>query len=486
MNSGTFPLGRWPVKAVVFDLDETLVASGHLESFRLTRNHRGLEAALATLSTPPHLHDQLRRLGRVVPLGIVTTSPRWYAERLLAYLYPDIQWQAVVTYGDVQRRKPDPEGLLKVVTQLGLQPSKEIAYVGDQETDLEAARRAGLLPVQATWCLASSKSGNELVLERPEELTCLEPAVMISDAARRLLTLLQLPGVGRTSVLNTLKASSLNFGGQPEEPRINRALQQSGAWEKAQHAAEEIIAACKVQGIQMLSPVDQAYPAILRGMGKDQPALLYVQGHLSALPGLAVIGTREPTKHGLEIGRRITTYFADRYSIISGLALGIDSMAHQATLDAGGHTVAVLGHGHGQVHPKQNARLAENILSAGGALISEYPPQTPVRPPYFVERDRIQAGLAQATILIQTDIEGGSWHAARKSLAYGRILAYPVPTQRDIQNNEEKIQGLLLLENGMPEAKADQLNCKLEALERVFRIGSKEDYPILEGVSKTF
>ncbi|MCY1703940.1 HAD-IA family hydrolase [Deinococcus sp. SL84] len=481
MSSGPLALPTKPVQAVLFDLDDTLVDSGHLESFRLNRDRQGLEGALPDLKAPPNMHEQLRRLGQSLPLGVVTTAPRWYAERLLTHLYPDIRWQALVTYGDVQRRKPDPQGLLMAVEQLGLAPSSEIAYVGDQETDLEAARRAGLLPVQARWCCDSVRSATELCLEHPRELACFTASQqLVSSTAERLLTLLQLPGVGRTTVLNVLATASLGLEGFPDEPRVVKALQRPGAWDEAQEEAGKIIASCQATGIQILALGDSLYPKNLAAMGKDQPPLLYVQGQLSQGPALAVIGTREPTAHGLEITRRVATHFAARCSIVSGLALGVDSMAHRAALQAGGHTVAVLGHGHGLVAPKQNEALAEEILSGGGALVSEYPPRTPVRPAYFVERDRIQAGLANATVVVQTDLEGGSWHAARKTLAYGRVLGYPVPTRRDLEAGEPKIQGILLLEEGKAEQKAEHLKCRQVDLGRVIRIASKADYSTFE------
>ncbi|RJF75609.1 HAD family hydrolase [Deinococcus cavernae] len=476
MSVDTSPLPLQPVRAVIFDLDDTLLASGHLESFRLNRNQRGLEDALPGLSAPSGLHEQLRRLSQRVPLGIVTTSPRWYAERILAHLYPDIRWQAVVTYVDVQRRKPDPQGLLLAVSQMKLEPSSEVAYVGDQETDLEAARRGGLLPVNAAWCVNVGQN-QELSLHHPAELACLQPVrAAVSAACERLLTLLQLPGVGRTTALNTMNEAGLGLGDLPQDPRITKALQQPGAWEKASETAQQILTASTALDVHLMCPADPEYPPALLGMGKEQPALLYVQGRLSALPGLAVIGTREPTRHGLEVTRRITNHFAPDHSIVSGLALGVDSMAHQAALQAGGHTVAVLGHGHGHTFPRQNAALAAEILESGGALVSEYPPHTPVLPHYFVERDRIQAGLADATIMVQTDVQGGSWHAARKALAYGRPLGYPVPTERDTAHEEEKIQGILLLEQGTPAQKVAQLKCREADLQRVFRISGREDY----------
>lgn len=488
MNAGASSLPCQRVRAVIFDLDDTLLASGHLESFRLSRNRQGLEEVLPHLSAPSGLHDQLRRLGQHLPLGVVTSAPRWYAERILAHLYPDVYWKALVTYGDVPRRKPDPQGLMLALSHMNLSPSTDVAYVGDQETDLEAARRAGLLPMQAAWCCDVGR-GQELYLQNPAELECLQPGeVQVSAASQELLTLLQLPSVGKSTVLKAFSEQRLGLTGMPaySDKKIQAALDQPGAWEKAVETAQMIMAACQASGVRLLSPADPAYPTALLGMSKrkspshnrslESPAILYVQGRLSPRPGLAVVGTREPTRHGLEITRRMVTHFSTSHSIVSGLALGVDSMAHQAAVEAGGHTVAVLGHGHEKIFPKQNAGLAQTILESGGALVSEYAPGIDVKPYQFVERDRIQAGLADATIMVQTDLEGGSWHAARKALAYGRLLGYPVPTQRDVSSGESKVQGILLLERGTPDEKAGQLECPVSDLDRVFRICGKEDY----------
>lgn len=476
------------LRAVLFDLDDTLIASRHLESFRLHRDHQGLEAALPGLSAPAGLHAQLRRLSQHLPLGIVTTAPRWYAERLLAHLYPDIKWQALITYGDVQRRKPDPQGLLLAVSRLNMSASAEVAYIGDRATDLEAARRAGLLPVQATWCLDDAGVTDELSLKRPEDLECFIPAHNpVSAAGQELLTLLQLHNVGKSSVLTAVKEANLGLGQSTySDRRILTALEQPGAWDRAVEAAQAIMDACLALGVRIVSIADPEYPQALHGMiGKEKkgkkpppenPPLLYVQGVLSPRPGLAVIGTREPTQHGLEMTRRMVTHFSATHSIVSGLALGVDSMAHLAAMQAGGHTVAVLGHGHGRVFPRQNAGLAEAILEGGGALVSEYAPGTDVKPYQFVERDRIQPGLAGATIMVQTGLQGGSWHAARKTITYGRTLGYPVPTERDVANLEDKVQGILLLERGTTGEKTEQLNCQEADLSRIYRISGKEDY----------
>jgi DNA processing protein len=194
-----------------------------------------------------------------------------------------------------------------------------------------------------------------------------------------------------------------------------------------------------------------------------------------------VIGTREPTRHGEIIAERVTSYYAaQRWSIVSGLALGVDALAHRATLSAGGHTVAVLAHGLDTVAPKNHTALAQEILAKDGALVTEYPYGTRPYGPQFVKRDRIQAGLAAAVVLIQTDLRGGSLHASRAALEYGRVLAYPVPTEADIAREEPKIQGVLLIDRGEPSEVAAFLKCKAPALSRVRPLRSRDDYGVLE------
>ncbi|MBB5235517.1 HAD-IA family hydrolase [Deinococcus budaensis] len=471
------------VKALLFDLDDTLVASAHLERQRRSRDRAGLEAALPDLRAPEGLPEALGSLAGHCALGIVTTAPGWYARAVLAHLYPGVRWGALVTYGDVRERKPHPEGLLLALGQLGVASPAEAAYVGDQDHDLEAARRAGMHPVRATWCGGLARAQDERVLRHPNELRTLIPQrsqpAETNVHTQRLLAYSRLPGVGRKTLLELLP--DLAAGREPRHRRLGAALAQGGAWEQAAQAAEDILASCAAHGIQLLSPLDPRYPADLHGMRGEQPALLYVRGRLPHGPAITVIGTREPTRHGVEITRRISKHFASRgHSVVSGLALGVDAAAHQAALDAGGHTVAVLAHGLHTVVPRQHHLLAEQILARDGALVSEYPPGVEVRPPFFVERDRIQAGLSGGTVLIQTDLQGGSWHACRATLRYGRPLAYPVPTAADVEAGAPKITGLQLLERGTDEERRMQLGCGPDALKKIMRLTGRQDYPGLE------
>ena len=193
-----------------------------------------------------------------------------------------------------------------------------------------------------------------------------------------------------------------------------------------------------------LLPTDDDYPHWLR-MISDRPAVLHVRGRL--LPSrryVACVGTRQPSMFGQVAARKISGFLAAHgWSVVSGLALGVDTICHEAALEAGGHTVAILANGLDSVHPRQNMGLAERILSAGGALLSEQPPGTPALPKHLFRRNRIQSGMSVATIVMQTDIVGGTMHTARYTLLQGRLLAAPVPQGEHATT--PKSRGLLAL-----------------------------------------
>lgn len=189
--------------------------------------------------------------------------------------------------------------------------------------------------------------------------------------------------------------------------------------------AQEIIDRAKTNQIGLISYYEQDFPSSLRHIKTkddktEEPAiLLFYKGDLNALkcPGLAVIGTRNNTTNAQKAGLYLSTEFARRgFCIVSGLAEGCDTIAHRGALNAGGKTIAFLGHGLDSVYPLSNKELAEDILLKGGLLLSEYDVGTPVTKYNLVARDRLQSGLALATLVIQTSVNGGSMHAARVCL----------------------------------------------------------------------
>ena len=184
------------------------------------------------------------------------------------------------------------------------------------------------------------------------------------------------------------------------------------------------------RSIRAITKTDEEYPALLKDIF-DPPLCLFVRG--STLPThryyLAVVGPRKNTPYGKHITELFIAQLAQAgITIVSGLAYGIDAIAHRATLQAGGHTVAVLGGGVNKEHvqPAQNQRLAEDILQAGGALMAEYPPGTIPTRYTFPRRNRIISGISLGTLVIEAGESSGSLITAQCSIDNHRdVFAVP-------------------------------------------------------------
>jgi DNA processing protein len=319
---------------------------------------------------------------------------------------------------------------------------------------------------------------------------------MLSDIDFKLFTLNKLKGVG-PATLKKLAATAGFLEASPLElaalnPKLQKALNIPGAWSEAQKLADADIAAALKSESQIISVLDDRYPVLLKATF-DTPFFLYIRGQWSPTPlkSIAVIGTREPTEHGAIMASRISTHLAaNGWSIVSGLAVGCDARAHEGALSVNGHSVAVLAHGLHTIAPKQNQKLAEAILNKGGALVSEYAFGVEPHASYFVKRDRIQAALSKAVVMIQSDKAGGSMHATKAAIEYGRLLAIPRPTERDLVNREKKIEVNQILCDGTSDERAKLLDCNISDLDRLFVINGKDDYdPLakrLENMSDLF
>ena len=222
----------------------------------------------------------------------------------------------------------------------------------------------------------------------------------------------------------------------------------------AYRIAQKIIDASNLVNIKFVGYYDEDFPAILRQTvdedGKiDPPLLLWYRGDLSItkLPGFAVIGTREATPEGVTGGTYLSGEFAKRgFNIVSGLAIGCDTCGHYGALNVGGKTTAILANGldHNSIYPPENQDLAEDIVKKGGLLISEYRIGTPVNKYNLVARDRLQSGLALATLVVQTGENGGTMHAAKATLQAKKPL-YAMLFKDDSVNQHEMCLGNALL-----------------------------------------
>ena len=175
------------------------------------------------------------------------------------------------------------------------------------------------------------------------------------------------------------------------------------------------------------------YPALLSNI-PDPPALLYVKGHLTAddQRAVAVVGSRHPSAYGLTVCKKLCVELAwQGWTVVSGMARGIDSAAHVGALEGGGRTLAVLGTGLDVVYPTENRKLYERIAGSG-AVISELPLGTPPDPGNFPVRNRLISGLALGVVVVEATAKSGSLITAGMALEQGRqVFAVPGPLDRE-------------------------------------------------------
>lgn len=286
----------------------------------------------------------------------------------------------------------------------------------------------------------------------------------------QILTYLQLPKLGRVTAFALAKYSLTNnislettkdiinfFDEYKNQNNLKRLAEyDSKDYNTAIMKAKQIIDNSSDSGIEVISYYDDAFPVNLKGIvskGRDvSPLILYYKGDIEKtnnLPAIAIIGTRQPTPEGVRAGIHYGEIFAEKgYNIVSGLAIGCDASGHRGALNAKGYTTAILAHGLDTIYPKENKGLADEIVAMGGLLLSEYPIKTFPMSNFFVERDRLQAGLAQATIVVQTGIQGGTMHAVRATIENNKHLFVVQYKDESIMNNVKVLGNLKLIEEG--------------------------------------
>lgn len=217
-------------------------------------------------------------------------------------------------------------------------------------------------------------------------------AIINADSA----ALRQVPGVG------------------PKTAAIIQALQPA--------ALQPQITAWQAAGVRLCGLFDADYPAPLAAL-EDAPPTLFVVGQWPPSErAVAIVGTRQPSPQSAQFANQLASTLSQRgYTIVSGLALGIDREAHMGALAVGGATVAVLGSGVLHVYPYANVQLAKGITNRG-ALVCEVAPHARPNPASLVARNRIISGLSQALIVVETSIDGGAMHAARRAFEQGRTV----------------------------------------------------------------
>jgi DNA processing protein len=213
-----------------------------------------------------------------------------------------------------------------------------------------------------------------------------------------------------------------------EALRIPPASAQFLADGRARQAAEKEIRLVEQAGGSILTFDDPAYPERLREIF-DPPAVLWLRGDptLLARPGIAVVGTRQPTPYGAGMAEKLSRDLALRKLVIlSGMARGVDTAAHKGAIDAKGRTLSVWGTGIDVIYPKENKRLAEQIVESGGTILSEYPLGTFPAPQNFPIRNRILSGLSVGVLVIEAAEYSGTRITARCAMEQNRDV-YALP-----------------------------------------------------------
>ena len=176
--------------------------------------------------------------------------------------------------------------------------------------------------------------------------------------------------------------------------------------------------------IEEIDIKDEEYPENLRNI-KDTPAKLYVLGNKDILncKGIAIVGSRDCTNEGRQNARMFAVNIAkEGFTIISGMAKGIDAEAHKGALEVNGKTIAVLGCGPKYIFPPQNKEIYEKILEKGGAIVSEYPDKTPVKSERFRRRNRIVSALSLGVLIVEAEFRSGTSITARFAKEQGKDI----------------------------------------------------------------
>lgn len=280
-----------------------------------------------------------------------------------------------------------------------------------------------------------------------------------------LFALHSLKGIGAHTVLRVAKAvpslkalpslaeSELQqYVGNAQGSLLHQFFHQTpGVWKRVLEEAAVQLQRHLDQDIIPLALTSPRYPPLLK-LIPDPPPILYVKGNVGVLRqynAVAIVGTREPTRQGTFIARQMAARLAEQqWSIVSGLAKGIDAAAHQGALSVQGITIAVLATSLDIVYPAEHRGLAEHILASNGVLVSELALGQRSFRSDFVRRDRIQSGLSLAVFPIQTSATGGTMHTVNFAREQKRLIICPQPSPREAHRAQyEGIQQLLSEQN---------------------------------------
>ena len=296
---------------------------------------------------------------------------------------------------------------------------------------------------------------------------------MLSARARTLLKLSKLNGVGDVRLRKSLKYIGEGMGFH----EISKELPQIGNALKVTNISDELIEAeikrCIEHEVQIITIFDSNFPSAVKN-DLAGPCILFIKGDISILDKkcLGIVGQRDADQKANIYAYRIGKHFAEEgVPILSGLARGCDTKAHEATLEVGGKAVGVLAHGLHMISPQENQLLAKKILDTGGVLVSQFPFGSAPSKFSFVQRDRTQASLSSALILVQSSLNGGSLHSCRASIEMGKTVFVMPPSNEKMKNAN------FYVHRGQSDEIQDLFKCDQSSLHQIVPLKTKDDYP---------
>jgi DNA processing protein len=269
----------------------------------------------------------------------------------------------------------------------------------------------------------------------------------MDDQRAAYLALAQVPGIGPARLQTLLQACETPLGAHsaPFEflctlPGISRAA-ATALKETSPEAGQRLLESAARAGASVLLPTDAEYPDVLRTI-PDPPLVLFALGDLALVrrPAVAVVGSRDHSRYGGEICRAIAGGAASAgIVVVSGMARGLDAVAHTAALEAGGATIGVLGNGFGVVYPAANRELYQRV-AAGGLLLTEFPPGERPNAGSFPRRNRLISGLARVTVIVEAKAGSGALITADAALEQGReVMAVPGPITSPVSHGTNRL-----------------------------------------------
>ena len=266
---------------------------------------------------------------------------------------------------------------------------------------------------------------------------------MLEHDAYILLNMI--PGIGparAASLISFFGSAAELFEHKPEDLMavrgISRELAEKIAAEAESSLLDEELDRVALGGVKVFTRADEEYPEALRGL-EDAPLCLYVCGTLPEelnRQSIAIVGSRRATVYGLRMAQHIAeSAVYSGWTVVSGLAFGIDAAAHKATMNAGGKTVAVLGGGLMKIQPQEHLPMARDIIAKGGALVTEFPMTFPPNRHSFPMRNRIISALSLGTIVIEAGLHSGALITAAAALEQGKnVFAVPGNADSDMSS----------------------------------------------------